>query len=88
MSGYVLNPDAVGDPNQTPRVQLWTGQHREPTRHVYIPDPDPVAVLVESRRPCASCGMPKQNRVHQLPETTPEARDRDASILGEKEEDI
>jgi hypothetical protein len=36
--------------------------------------------------PCADCGLPRRNTVHTLPETTQAARDRDAAIMGEKEE--
>lgn len=38
------------------------------------------------QRYCADCPLGERHPAHQLPETTQEARDRDASILGEKEE--
>lgn len=48
---------------------------------------DPVAAVDWRGRPtCAECYLPKSNSIHELPETTQEARERDASILGEKEE--
>lgn len=37
---------------------------------------------------CAECYLPRSNRIHDLPETTQAARDRDASILGEKRDDL
>lgn len=38
------------------------------------------------KRFCADCPLVEDHPVHDLPETTQAARDRDASILGEKEE--
>lgn len=86
MSGYIVeNPDAVGDPNATPRVQLLTTRSRDRARHVYTAADVPPDHRGEV--PCR-CGAPRKNDLHNLPETSPEARDRDASILGEKEEDL
>lgn len=86
MSGVILNPDAVGDPHQTPRVQLLGAVQRRRARHVYTADPQ-VPADHRGEVPCV-CGAAKRSDLHDLPETTPEARDRDASILGEKEEDL
>lgn len=36
---------------------------------------------------CAECFLPKRNTIHDLPATTQEARDRDAAILGEQNEE-
>ena len=49
--------------------------------HVYLPDPE----LTDHRgdRPCATCGMPKPHRGHDLPETPEDAAEIDARILGE-----
>jgi hypothetical protein len=35
---------------------------------------------------CAVCHLPETNTIHQLPETTQAARDRDLAVLGEKED--
>ncbi|HEX6970239.1 MAG TPA: hypothetical protein VF174_15700 [Micromonosporaceae bacterium] len=49
--------------------------------HVYVPDAS-VAPDHRDRRPC-TCGMPKSNRVHELPEVPDEAKLVDARKLGE-----
>ena len=51
--------------------------------HTYLPAPGdwPAAV------PCAECGHPKPNRVHDVGEPDPEAAVIDARILGETPEE-
>jgi hypothetical protein len=89
MSGYILNPDSVGDPDQTPRVQLLGYQPGRRSasvgRHVFAPEPD--VTDWQGKPGCLHCPLPEGHDIHHLPETSPEARDRDASILGEREED-
>ena len=58
-------------------------RHRRASHHYQV---DPITMpLITSQQRC-TCGMPKANSVHRVPETTPEARERDAAVLGEKEE--
>ncbi len=49
--------------------------------HVYRPDPE--VTYYRGDHPCSSCGMPKQNRSHDVPETPEGAAEIDARILGE-----
>lgn len=51
--------------------------------HTYLPGP--LAADWRGGRPC-TCGLPRSNRVHDTPETPPEAAAIDARILGETEE--
>jgi hypothetical protein len=86
VSGYVLNPDSVGDPDQTPRVQLLTTRSRHRARHPYVADPD-VPADHKGRRPCATCGLLPDNDLHQLPPTDPAVTEAEARRLGETEQE-
>jgi hypothetical protein len=49
--------------------------------HVYVPDAT-VAPDHRDRRPC-TCGMPKSNRVHELPEVPNEIKEAELRKVGE-----
>lgn len=50
--------------------------------HTYLPAPGDWP----TEPPCAECGHPKPNRVHDVPETHPDAEIISARILGETPE--
>lgn len=85
MSGYVLNPDAVGDPNQTPRVQLFGATQRRRARHVYTADPD-VPADHRGDVPCV-CGAARRSDLHDLPPVDPAVAEAEARRLGETEQE-
>lgn len=60
--------------------------NRRVRTHHYQEDPV-TAVNHRNEKTCAVCYLPRRNSIHQVPETTQEARDRDAAVLGEKEDD-
>lgn len=56
---------------------------RAKPRHVFVPD---AATADWAGRPgCRECPLPKDHDIHQVPEISQAARDRDAAILGERE---
>lgn len=50
-------------------------------KHGYTPDTR-LATDWRGLRPC-TCGLPRTNRVHDIPETHPDAEEISARILGE-----
>lgn len=52
--------------------------------HVYV---RASGMWPSSSPPCAECGHPKANRVHDVPETHPDAEEISARILGETTEE-
>jgi len=57
---------------------------RAKPRHVFVPDADTADWA--GRPGCRECPLPKDHDIHRVPEMTQAARERDASILGEKED--
>jgi hypothetical protein len=58
---------------------------RRVATHAYVADPNGVPDHNDDIG-CGECYLPRRNTIHQLPETTQAARDRDAAVLGEKED--
>jgi hypothetical protein len=83
VSGFVLNPDSVGDPSQTPRVQLFTSRSRDRARHPYTADPDTPADH-RGEVPCV-CGARRGSDLHDLPPVDPAVAEAEAARLGETE---
>lgn len=56
---------------------------RAKPRHLFVPDAS--AADWAGRPGCRDCPLPKEHDIHNVPETTQAARERDAAILGERE---
>jgi hypothetical protein len=57
-------------------------KRRVPT-HPFVADPD-TPPDHNARRFCSTCYLREDHEIHDLPETTQAARERDAAVLGEK----